>query len=364
MISMTKCVWRVIFALSLCTIASGASESSPGAMRESSANPKANIDALQEIVMDTEKTSQGAPDPAAEMAPFDDTAIDVQSSTNAEATGAAARWHRHRPHRWHHHRHWHHRHHPHFHVPHFHVPHRHHIHVPHIHVKNLLKEAVNWYKAWTPTPGDCKPGKKGCICVGAPTNPFCCRADQTPSHFSWEYYVWSWTTKNLFKSLKLKTFFKEVYDIYKCYTNKRIKWEIKHKTQASLNKCLKKAKTDTKRKKCTKDAKTTKEKLTAATSFKVPTMAEFANQAKSVILARVPKIVRGIVKKLFDLIPIGEVAADVQTDEHGRQLGALQNVQSNTADRQTSLSAEMDLQSLLHEATQDVDSATAGWDCG
>lgn len=119
-----------------------------------------------------------------------------------------------------------------------------------------------------------------------------------------------------------------------------------------------------KREKCAKNAKTTKERLTAATSFKVPTMAEFANQAKRVILKRVPKIVRGIVKKLFDLIPIGEVAADVQTDEHGRQLGALQNVQSNTADRQTSLSAEMDLQSLLHEATQDVDSATAGWDCG
>ena len=61
MISMTECVWRAIFALSLCTIASGASESSPGAMHESNANPKAKINVLQEIVRDTEQTSRGAP---------------------------------------------------------------------------------------------------------------------------------------------------------------------------------------------------------------------------------------------------------------------------------------------------------------
>merc|ERR1712072_306916 len=366
-ISMTKCVWRAIFALSLCTIASGASESFPSAMHESSANPKAKINVLQEIVRDTEQTSRGAPDPTVEMAPFDDTAIDVQSSTDEASSGAAARWHRHRPHRWHHHRHWHHRHHPHFHVPHFHVPHRHHIHVPHIHVKNVLKDALNWYNAWTPTPGDCKPGKRGCICVGPPTNPFCCRPDQTLRRFSWEYYVWSWITKNLFKSLQLRTFFKEVYDIYKCYMNKRIKWEIKHKTRAYLNGCLKKAKTDTKKKeKCRKHAKWMKEKLLAITNLKVPTMEEFANQAKPAILKHVPKIVRGITKKLFDLIsiPVGEVAADVQSHEHGRPLAAHRTVESNTADQPTSLSAETDLQSLLHEAAQDTDSATAGWDCG
>jgi hypothetical protein len=145
-------------------------------------------------------------------------------------------WHRHRPHyhhRWHrHHRHrphWHHRHRPHFHTPHIHLKKLEKIWDK---VKSLGGDMRQWWEAWESSSNDCKPGKRGCICVkgdpkkavdGGKHADFCCRGDMNPDMFTTEFGMWGVKSGHAIKSLLSGKWAQEVWSVYDCYNKKRAK---------------------------------------------------------------------------------------------------------------------------------------------